>query len=145
MPCDRGCCGRTCPQHGIGEFEGFHLRHGPAGRSSPPDWIFRSLIIERTDGARLELRCDADRWTMNGQPAAAIRRLHRYRYLGDALHQHAAHPPGEVRDRRCRTCFDMAWVPLDSLEPFVDWPDLHQARRHPFPLRSRRWQLHRQC
>jgi len=102
----------------IGEFEGFH--YGMDWRAElAPDWTFRSLIIERTDGARLELSCDASRWTMTGQPEPQV--------AGCIDFDISATPfSNTLPIRRVKfeigvpQRFNMAWVPLDSLEPFVD-------------------------
>ena len=85
-----------------------------------PDWTFRRLEVERTDGATLRLRRDDQgAWQRDGQEAPELAGcididlsgspftntlpMRRHAFVGDA--------PARFR---------MAWIPLDTLEPFVD-------------------------
>jgi hypothetical protein len=102
----------------IGTFEGFAYGARYEVRLAP-DWTFRALRLERTDGAALALDCENGAWSMNGAPAP--------QFAGCIDIDISATPftntlpirrvPFEPRAPRR---FDMAWVPLDSLAPFVD-------------------------
>lgn len=65
-----------------------------------PDWTFRSLSLERVDGARLALHADGSgRWidTNNRHLAALDGCIHRP--VRNAAHQHAADPARPARAR----------------------------------------------
>jgi len=104
----------------IGSFEG--VDYGASyDLALAPDWTFRSLDLRRADGAALGLRADGKgRWaddagrefaTLEGCididiSATPFTNTLPIRRLGLAA--------GESRRLR------IAWVPMDSLEPFVD-------------------------
>lgn len=104
----------------IGEREG--IRFGTRYEVElAPNWSFRALRLERIDGARLELYSDGEGgWTngrhlslpeldgcididISGTPFTNILPIRRARFS-----------PGEPAR------FTMAWIPLDTLEPFAD-------------------------
>lgn len=86
-----------------------------------PNWSFRSLRLERADGPRLELYADGEgNWTdgqhvalpelegcididISGTPFTNTLPIRRIRFT-----------PGEP------ALFTMAWIPIDTLEPFAD-------------------------
>lgn len=103
----------------IGEREGraYGLRYEmELGR----DWTFRSLAIERTDGAGLRLASDRrGGWWCDGAGAPALAGCIDIDLSGSPFTntlpiRRCALPLGEPQR------FRMAWVPLDTLEPFAD-------------------------
>jgi hypothetical protein len=103
----------------VGTFEGLAFGASYEIRLSP-DWRFRSLTLARADGASLALEADAaGLWTMNGRPAP--------QFDGCIDVDVGATPfTNTLPIRRARfdigvpQPFRMAWVPLDTLDPFVD-------------------------
>jgi hypothetical protein len=104
----------------IGEREGTHFGVYYEVELAP-NWSFRSLRLERTDGARLELNADGEgNWTdgqhlqlpeldgcididVSGSPFTNTLPIRRTRFS-----------PGEPAR------FTMAWIPLDTLAPVAD-------------------------
>ncbi len=85
-----------------------------------PDWTFRSLDLQRTDGASLCLRSDGrGGWERNGREAPDLSGCVDIDLSGSPFtntlpmrrHAFAASTPARFR---------MAWIPLDTLAPFVD-------------------------
>lgn len=103
----------------IGEREGlaFGLRYEV---ELSPGWLVRSLALERVDGAGLRLSSDGrGRWLRDGEAAPE---------LDGCLDIDISGTPftNTLPIRRCGLAegapqrFRMAWVPLDTLEPFAD-------------------------
>lgn len=104
----------------IGEREGsqFGVRYEV---ELAPNWSFRALRLERMDGARLELYSDGEgNWT-NGQHLSLPE-------LDGCIDIDISGTPftNTLPTRRTRFAsgeparFTMAWIPLDTLEPFAD-------------------------
>ena len=84
------------------------------------DWTFRALLLERLDGVRLTLKRDSSgAWFRDGVPSPA---------LADCIDIDIAATPftNTLPIRRARfevgvpQHFQMAWIPLDTLDPFRD-------------------------
>lgn len=85
-----------------------------------PDWTFRRLLIERTDGATLDLRADDGRWSLDdGTPLPDLAGCIDVDLEGspftNALPINRASPEPGVPGH-----FRMAYVPFESLAPFPD-------------------------
>jgi len=84
-----------------------------------PDWTFRSIFIERTDGATLDLAVEGGEWLIDGGPARQLAGCIDIDISGSPLtntlpiRRHRLEPGVPQQ-------FRMAWIPLDTLEPFVD-------------------------
>ena len=84
------------------------------------DWTFRSLLLERTDGAHLDLERDGlGDWRRDGAPLPTL--------AGCIDIDIAATPFTNTLPIRRATFesgqpqrFHMAWIPLDTLEPVAD-------------------------
>lgn len=104
----------------IGEREGtrFGLRYE---MELAPNWSFRTLRLERADGARLELYSDGEGNWLDGQHVAIPE-------LDGCIDVDLSGTPftNTLPIRRTRltadvpALFRMAWVPLDTLDPFPD-------------------------
>jgi hypothetical protein len=84
------------------------------------DWTFRSLVLRRHDGRALRLTSNgAGDWKIDGQRAPALEGCADIDISGTPL-------TNTLPIRRARFVagapqrFDMAWVPLDTLEPVRD-------------------------
>lgn len=84
------------------------------------DWTFRALTLRRHDGRVLRLLSNgAGDWKLNGQRAPALEGCVDIDISGSPL-------TNALPIRRARFVadepqrFDMAWIPLDTLEPFRD-------------------------
>lgn len=102
----------------IGEREG--VRFGLSyDIELSPDWTFRSLFIERTDGPTLDLAIENGIWMIDGEPADQLAGCVDIDISGtpftNTLPIRRAGLATGVPQR-----FKMAWVPLDTLEPFAD-------------------------
>lgn len=84
------------------------------------DWTFRRIDLERTDGAVLRLRRDDQgAWERDGQAAPGLTGCIDIDLSGSPFtntlpvrrHALAENTPARFR---------MAWIPLDTLEPFMD-------------------------
>jgi uncharacterized protein len=103
----------------IGEFDGVAFGARYEVRLDC-DWTFRSLLLERTDGASLRLESDGrGTWIRNGTAMPLL--------AGCIDIDIAATPfTNTLPIRRTRfepgvpQLFRMAWIPLDSLEPIMD-------------------------
>lgn len=84
------------------------------------DWTFRSLLLERMDGARLILERDSNGdWRREGTPLPALAGcididIAATPFTNTLPIRRARFEPGQPQR------FHMAWIPLDSLEPMVD-------------------------
>ena len=85
-----------------------------------PNWTFRSLTLRRHDGRVLRLLSNgAGDWKIDGQRAPALEGCVDIDISGSPL-------TNTLPIRRARFVvneprrFDMAWIPLDTLEPFRD-------------------------
>ena len=85
-----------------------------------PDWTFRSLTLRRHDGRVLRLLSNgAGDWKIDGQRAPQLEGCVDIDISGSPL-------TNSLPIRRAKFSanepqqFDMAWIPLDSLEPFRD-------------------------
>lgn len=85
-----------------------------------PDWTFQSIELERTDGATLHLRSHGQgAWERNGQEAPKLSGCVDIDVSGSPFTNTLPmrrHPFVENTPAR----FRMAWIPLDTLEPFVN-------------------------
>ena len=103
----------------IGEREGF--KFGAFYEIQlEPSWTFRSLTLRRHDGRVLRLLSNgAGDWKIDGQRAPQLEGCVDIDISGSPLTN-----PLPIRRSRFDVDvpreFDMAWVPLDSLEPFRD-------------------------
>ena len=94
-----------------------------------PDWTFRSVIFQRTDGVMKVLQSDGKgNWhDGDGEPLPQLDGCIDIDISGTPftntlpIRRNRDWVIGEPRR------FDMAWVPLDTLEPFQGWADLHPA------------------
>jgi len=95
-------------------------RYGVAWRAElSPEWTFRALAVERTDGARLDLAADAGRWSVNGRHSPQLDGCIDIDISGTPFTntlpiRRVTFEPGVPRR------FDMAWVPIDTLVPLKD-------------------------
>lgn len=103
----------------IGEREGvaFGLRYEV---ELSRDWLVRSLVLERLDGAGLRLSSDGQgRWRRDGKAAPELDGCVDIDISGTPF-------TNTLPIRRCGLAegepqrFRMAWVPLDTLRPFAD-------------------------
>ena len=79
------------------------MRHGVFYEvSMTPDWMFESVLLQRTDGVMSVLEPLEERRMVRlaGRGPPRPRGLYRHRFRDDALHQHAADPARAARDRR---------------------------------------------
>ncbi len=103
----------------IGEREGraYGLRYEV---ELAPDWTFRRLHLERTDGATLRLDSDSrGGWRQDGQEAPSLAGCIDIDLSGTPFTNTLPirrHPLALDRPER----FRMAWVPLDTFAPFAD-------------------------
>ena len=103
----------------IGEREGFRLGAFYEIQLDP-NWTFRSLTLRRHDGRVLRLVSNGEGdWKIDGQRAPALEGCIDIDLSGSPLTntlpiRRASFVTGE------RQRFDMAWIPLDTLEPFRD-------------------------
>lgn len=103
----------------IGEFEGF--AYGASYEIQlATDWTFRSLVVRLQDGRVLRLLSDGlGDWKVNGQRAPALEGCIDVDISGTPF-------TNTLPIRRTALLegvpqsFTMAWVPLDTLEPFRD-------------------------
>ena len=86
-----------------------------------PDWTFRSVIFQRTDGVMKVLRTDGKgNWTVGDEVLPDLQGCIDIDISGTPftntlpIRRNQNWVTGEPRR------FDMAWVPLDTLEPFKD-------------------------
>lgn len=103
----------------IGEFEGFAYG-AQYDIQLATDWTFRSLTLRLQDGRVLRLLSDGlGDWKVNGQRAPALEGCVDIDISGTPF-------TNTLPIRRARFTdgvpqhFAMAWVPMDSLEPFRD-------------------------
>ena len=103
----------------IGEREG--ARYGALYEVElSPDWVFRSIAIRRTDGCTLTLRTHDGAWIGNGG-----RRLPELEGcididLSGSPFTNTLPVRRAVWETGVPQHFTMAWIPLDTLEPFPD-------------------------
>lgn len=103
----------------IGEHEG--LRFGVFYEIQlDPDWTFRSLTLRRHDGRVMRLVSNGEGdWKLDGQRAPALEGCVDIDISGTPFTNTL--PMRRVPfETGARQRFDMAWIPLDSLEPFRD-------------------------
>jgi hypothetical protein len=83
------------------------------------DWVFRSLVLEQTDGRRLELSREGDTWLVQGKTAEHLAGCVDLDLSGSPFTntlpiRRLTWPVGTSRTLR------MAYVPFDTLVPFAD-------------------------
>ncbi|RYH11482.1 MAG: transcriptional regulator [Alphaproteobacteria bacterium] len=103
----------------IGEREGFAFGAFYEIQLDP-DWTFRSVTLRRHDGRVMRLVSNGEGdWKLDGQRAPALEGCVDIDISGSPFTNTLP-----MRRRRFETDvpqrFDMAWIPLDTLEPFRD-------------------------
>lgn len=103
----------------IGEFEGFDYG-AQYDIELAADWTFRSLTLRLQDGRVLRLLSNGlGDWKLNGQRAPQLEGCVDIDISGtpftNTLPIRRTNPSQGMPQR-----YDMAWIPLDSLEPFRD-------------------------
>ena len=101
----------------IGEREGLELGL-TYDLELAPDWTFRALFIDRTDGPTLDLAIENGVWLIDGEPADELAGCVDIDISGTPLTNTL--PIRRVApETGVPTRFLMAWIPLDTLEPFA--------------------------
>ena len=103
----------------IGEFEGFAYG-AQYDIQLAPDWTFRSLTLRLQDGRVLRLLSNGlGDWKVNGQRAPELEGCVDIDISGTPFTNTLPIRRATFADGVPKQ-FEMAWVPLDSLEPFRD-------------------------